>query len=151
VSEIYLKKINSVLAAIDDEGTEFISKLKTGNVYRVSIVRPRNSGFHRKFFVLLNLAYDAFEPESATYKGVECEKNRETFRSDIIILAGYYTASIRLNGDPIIKAKSISFGSMKQDEFEELYSKVIDVILARVMTNYTRDDLNDVVDEILRF
>jgi hypothetical protein len=79
------------------------------------------------------------------------QKNFEQFRADIVILAGYYETAIRLNGDTRVTAKSISFGSMDQGEFDRLYSATVDVILARVLTKYTRDDLNAVIDRLLAF
>jgi predicted amidohydrolase len=48
-------------------------------------------------------------------------------------------------------AKSINFGSMGQEEFDGLYSSVIDVVPARILTNYTRDDIDSVVNQILGF
>jgi hypothetical protein len=40
---------------------------------------------------------------------------------------------------------------MGQEEFDGLYSSVIDVVLARILTNYTRDDIDSVVNQILGF
>ena len=40
---------------------------------------------------------------------------------------------------------------MTEDEFSNLYSKTISVILDKVLTSYTEDDLNQVVDDILSF
>jgi hypothetical protein len=58
---------------------------------------------------------------------------------------------VALNGEAKARAKSIAFGNMAEDEFERVYSAVADVILQRVLRNYTREDLDRVVDEVLRF
>jgi hypothetical protein len=40
---------------------------------------------------------------------------------------------------------------MDEDEFTQVYSKVADVLLQKVLRNYTRGDLDRVVNEILGF
>jgi len=79
------------------------------------------------------------------------EKAFEQFRKDLIILSGHYNAYYRLDGSVRIEAKSISFGSMNEDTFEELYSSTIDVVLKRILHHYTREDLENVVREAMRF
>lgn len=56
-----------------------------------------------------------------------------------------------MRGDVRLIAKSISFGSMGQDEFTALYDAVANVILSRVLRTYTREDLDTVVEKILGF
>ena len=46
----------------------------------------------------------------------------DRFRKDLIILAGYYESSVRLNGDTRIEAKSISYAAMSQDDFDVITS-----------------------------
>ena len=84
-------------------------------------------------------------------KKVTPEKNFDRFRKDIIVLAGYYDATYRLNGDTRIEAKSISFGSMSEDEFEKLYSACVDVILQYVCTQYDGKMLDEVVEQAMAF
>ena len=43
-------------------------------------------------------------------------------------------------------AKSISFAKMDEDEFARLYSSVVDVILARFLTNWTGEDMDKAVE-----
>jgi hypothetical protein len=87
-----------------------------------------------------------------THKGIQIQKNFERFRHDITILAGYYDFTLDINGNTKAIAKSISFASMSQDEFEKLYSKTIDVLLARVFNKtYTEEELRQVVDKIIGY
>lgn len=123
-----------------------VKKLPAYQPIRVKVQRIRNPDHHRKYFALLNLAYDYWEPENQVG-----EKNFDRFRKDVIILAGFYERYVRLDGSTRIEPKSISFGSMEQDEFEELYSKTIDVIIKYVLTNYTGEDLQRVLREIEEF
>jgi len=83
--------------------------------------------------------------------GINPEKNFDRFRKDIAILAGFYEATFRLNGDVRLEAKSISFHSMSEDEFEELYTKTIDVIVKHVLNNYTDEMLRSVLEQVEAF
>ena len=55
-------KANGGLAAADAATEEALRKIKTGSVVECDIVKKRNPRFHRKFFALLNFAYDQWEP-----------------------------------------------------------------------------------------
>ncbi len=79
------------------------------------------------------------------------EKNFDRFRKDIAILAGFYEASYRVNGEVRFEAKSIAFSNMSDDEFEILYTKTIDVIVKHVLTDYTGDELRSVVEQVEAF
>lgn len=139
------------LAPADQQAADYIAKLKLGSVVKVKASRMRNPRFHRKFFALLNVAFDSWEPPAAMFKGERVQKNFEQFRNDVTVLAGYYETTVTLKGETRVVAKSISFGNMDQDEFDALYSATVNVILSRILTNYTRDDLDNVVEQILRF
>lgn len=157
MTDIWLKRQGNMLVPCDDEGLEYVKKLSQGKQVKAKITRPRNLQFHRKYFALLNHAFDCFEPSDVevpqhlSVRGIVPEKNRDRFRKDIAILAGYYHATIRVDGEVRIEADSISFANMDEDTFAELYEKTITVILKHVLKNYSRDDLDLVVDEILGF
>ena len=102
----------------------------------------------------MSLAFDYFEPPahgegSALAEKYVVQKNAERFRKDITILAGYHEMTYRLNGDVRVEAKSISFGSMQEDEFEKLYSACIDVIINKVCTQYTEYELRKQVEDLI--
>lgn len=148
---VVIKTSGGLLAPADQPTADYLAKVRVGEVVKVKATRMRNPGHHRKFFALLNFAFDAWEPVEKLYKGEPVQKNFEQFRADVVILAGYYDTAIRLNGDTRVTAKSISFGSMGQDEFDSLYSATVDVILARILKSYTRADIDQVVERLLAF
>jgi hypothetical protein len=152
VKELVLTKAaGGVLVPIDPQAAEYIAKLKTGAAVRAMVKLQRNPAHHRKFFALLNLAFDHWEPAANTYKGQVVGKNFDQFRNDITVLAGYYEMAVNLRGETRLTAKSISFASMDQAEFDQLYNAVVNVILKHVLMNYTRDDLDAVMDQLLGF
>lgn len=150
--EIYLAKAaGGFLVPVDQQSTEALAKLKAGQGVKVTIKRVRNLQHLRKFFALLNLAFDAWEPVELEYKGERVQKNFDQFRNDVVVLAGFGEASYNFRGEVRVRAKSLAFGNMSQDEFESLYQAVVQVVLSKILTNYTRDDLNEVIERVLRF
>lgn len=148
---VLAKAANGCLVPVDQQGIEAIAKMKLGQGVKVVMTRHNNVAFHRKLFALANLAYEAWEPDGIEHKGVPITKNFSQFREDITILAGFYETRVRLNGELRFIAKSWSFASMPDEEKDRLYSAIIDVVLTRILTNYTRDDLDNVVEQVLRF
>lgn len=128
--------------------------LEPGEIAQVETTIPRNYRFHKKFFSLLNLGFDAWEPprQRKTYKGHPVQKNFEQFREDITIAAGFYEQTFDLKGRMKLKAKSIAFAKMDDAEFEKVYSAVADVLLEQVLTTYAgRDELDEIVEKVMRF
>lgn len=152
MSEALLRKIQGgALIPADDESAAALTRVKAGDLVRVKWARPRNAKFMRKFFAMLNLGFDAWEPPAQEYRGLPVQKNFERFRKDVVIAAGFYDAVANLKGEVRAEAKSISFANMEEDEFEKVYSAVANVLLQKVLRNYTRSDLDRVVEELMRF
>lgn len=152
MTEVVLSKgANGVLIPADQQSADCVAKLKLGVGVKVKMTRYNNVQFHRKLFALCNLAYESWEPAEATHKGEVVAKNFDQFRDDLTILSGFYTSAIRLDGSIRFIAKSWSFERMDDVEKEKLYNSIIDVVLARILTKYTREDLDYVVEKLLRF
>jgi hypothetical protein len=150
--EVLLKKTaDGALVPVDEGNADLLKKIKLDATLRCEIKRVRNPKFLRKFFKLLSLGYEAWEPGIAEYKGFEVQKDFEQFRETVTIAAGHFYVTTNLNGAVRVRAKSIAFDSMEEEEFESLYTSVANVLLERVLTRYTRADLDAVVDRILGF
>lgn len=131
-----------------------MKRLDAGEITFLDFIIPRNGKLHRKFFALLDVGFDAWEPKRKrkSYKGRAMTKNREQFREDVIIAAGFYEQTFNLKGEMVLRAKSIKFAKMGNDEFEELYSAVVDVLLADVLKTYKgREELDAVVERVIGF
>jgi len=127
---------------------------QAGELFKTEFKFIRNSKFHRKFFVLLTVGFEAWDPgrKHKTYKGMPVSKDFEVFRSDVTILAGHYEQTFNLRGEMILRAKSISFAAMDDDEFEQVYSSVANVLLETVLTKYAgREELDAVVERVIGF
>ena len=122
---------------------------------------------HRKFFAMLDYAFENWEPHGGgpdfvmeddegfklKVRGemVPVLKNRERFRKDLIILAGYYEATFNIKNEVRLEAKSMAFANMDDDEFTKLYYDVHDVIRRHILRNYSREDFDRVLAEHERF
>lgn len=150
-----LKTTSGHLAPLTDGDREEVAKLKTGHVIEVKITRKRNPMFHRKFFALLGVAFDYWQeaPVTVEYHGQRVRPNFERFRKDITILAGYYDPTYNINGELRLEARSISFSSMEEPDFEKLYSSVLDVVLERILAKAGFDEktLRAHVERVLQF
>jgi hypothetical protein len=121
---------NTISGLIPNYPSDFDNKrkLKLGQTYEADIKNPRNIGFHRKFFALLNIGHE----------NTKLDMPFETYRKYMTTKAGFFTAYQTPKGiyyDP----DSISFASMNQDEFEDVYSRVLDKII---------EDIGSTKDEI---
>ena len=93
-------------------------RLRLGEEYQVEIRRPRNILFHRKFFALLNLGH----------QNTSLEMPFEAYRKYVTMKAGYFNVYHTPRGE-FFDAKSIAFSAMDEDQFQEVYSRVLDVII----------------------
>jgi hypothetical protein len=148
---ILIKTPAGSLIPADPQATEYIAKLKTGQGVKSKVTKVNNPAFHRKMFALFNIAFDAWEPEQKFYKGQPVQKQFDRFRKDLTILAGFYDTSYDINGDVRLTAKSLAFDKMDQHEREQVYSAVIDVVLAKILKDTTRADLDAWVEKVLGF
>lgn len=138
-----------VPASGDDK--DELDKLRNGSVYRVDIIKERNSLFHRKVLSLIRLGFNSWIPEEPKDGSPAPLKNYDTFRNDITVLAGFSTRVFKVDGSFELIAKSISFANMDEIEFEALFSAIADVLLGNILSNYSREDLDEVVEKILGY
>ena len=150
--EALLSKTPDGFIPLSDEDSEAMRRMKIGEVIRVRWTKPRNLRFFRKWWALVNFAFDHWETGELVdpkLKGIFPEKNMERFRKDLTILAGHYDSFYRIDCTVRIEAKSISFAQMKEGDFDKFYSATIDAILKYILTNYQREDLEQVVEQLL--
>lgn len=153
---LFQKGHGGILIPGDSAAQEFASQVKLGADVWGEFRRARNAKFHRKFFALLDLAFETWEPsDSATqYRGRPIEKNRERFRAEILILSGHYEAVYSVKGDVRLIAKSISFASIDQATFEQIYRSVLNVVWKQIMKNSrysSPEEVDNVVGRLIGF
>ena len=93
-------------------------KLKLGQDYEADIKLPRNLGFHKKFMALINVGCE----------NSQLEMPFDSYRKYMTIKAGFFHAYQTPKG-VYYEAMSLAFSSMDNDEFENVYNKVLDKII----------------------
>lgn len=154
--DIVLTKLpNGTLAPASDSDAEQLKKVKTGAGVRVQLTRMRNYEFHKRWFALANYAFEMWSDIKGPmeYRGQQIQPNFNRFRKDLTILAGYYETVFNVRGEMRLEAKSLSFGSMGQDEFERLYSATIQAVLSKILTGcgLSEEKLRNYVDQVMSF
>lgn len=123
--EIHLVRTSLGLQAYSDEDYEELQKIKVGSVVKAKIVQPRNVKFHRKFFSMINAAWDSLTEQQRTNL-----RSKDAFREQLLIVSGFSEPVFDLNGQKFLeRAKSISFAKMDEPAFNEVYQRVLDTIL----------------------
>jgi hypothetical protein len=146
VNEYFFRKTaQNALVADDDEASKRLAKVKVGQVIRVNFRAARNLKFLQKWFALLSYAYEQLEYDEQLI-------TFEDFRHQVTMLAGYRRQVLSIvTGETRWEPKSVSFQAMTQEDFDDLYSKTIDVLLKYVLKNYTRDDIDRVMSGISEY
>lgn len=130
-----VKQLNNTFKAAYDSDYETMKKIKVGDFLECDIKKPRNYEFHKKYFALLNMVFDNQERYS----------NITDLRHDLTLEIGYYTLRRNLSGDMIKIPNSISFASMDELTFNDLYSKTIKSIVKHF--GFIEQDILDNIEQ----
>ena len=151
MADVNLTRSPAGLVPADIAASEWLQRIGVGKPVNATVRQPRNGKFHRKFFAMLDVAYSNHEwPEIQTKWG-SVRTSREMFRKYVIVKAGHYEPDLTPHGEVRVQPKSISFTKMDEDEFSQLYSDVLDVILAEFLTNWTTGDMDHAVEQMMGF
>lgn len=135
--KLNLLNTSSGLKPMYDEDFDEKKKLKIGEVYEATIKRPRNLSFHKKYFALINCAWE-YQNERA----VEHFHNSvESFRKTIEVATGWCEPVYSIERKEWNEVpKSIAFDKMDEDEFTELYERVKDVLFKYFLKNISVEE-----------
>lgn len=131
-----IKTLSGVFKPCYDSDYENAKKIPPNTPFTVSYTKKRNAKFHRKFFALINLVYQNQEQ----YNSID------HLRKDLTIESGFYDTRYDLHGNQVLEAKSISFASMDEIEFSELYNRFVDTVI-----KYFQFDREDIAENIEKF
>jgi len=141
--ELFLIKtqFNTFKPAFESD-LDIAKKIKIGEPIKVKYSFPRNYEFHKKFFAMINLAYHNFDTAS----------NIIDFRKEIVKRAGFYYEHVNFKGVTEYKALSISFASMDEIKFQDVYDKCLSVIFKHVLKlEKTDENLLNFQEELINF
>lgn len=135
--KLFLQNTSRGLIPLYDEDYDEKKKLKLNEVYLCDIKKPRNPMFHRKYFSLVNLAWEYLNENAQK----SFNDSVEIFRKSLEVTAGHCERiwNARLKSWVDIP-KSIAFDKMDDLEFQDLYDRVLNVVLQMVAKNVTREE-----------
>lgn len=153
--KVHLRKVSASMLQAEPDAIDYLEAIKVGTVLSCDLARSRSYPFLRKYFALLHLAFDYWEPDpsASVFKGEPIQKNFDRFRDDVQIVAGFGEPVWNLRGELRLQSKSISFGKMSEEEFGNLYNAVLDVLLSRVLKSkgFTKESVETLVDQLISF
>ena len=110
------------LIPADGESVERFAKMKAGEPYIFTMKRERNYKFLKKYFMLLNCAY----------QNQELFADSEWFRKHTLIGIGHCETRIDpFSGSVYFEAKSVSFAKCKEPEFDSIYRKTVTFLVEK--------------------
>lgn len=111
------------LVPVYDEDWNNKKKLKVGQDYTAEIKLARNTKFLRKYMAFLRVSFSCL-PQAVQdkYFGGKWEN----WRNELELMVGSYDVVFSFETKQMEhRHRSISFGSMSEEEFQDLYEKVV--------------------------
>lgn len=138
--KIKLQNTISGLKPLYDEDYDEKKKLKIGETYEATIRIVRNLDFHRKYFALINCAWEYQNERTVAH----FKQNQELFRKTIEMSAGWCDTIYSIERREWIDVpKSIAFDQMDQAEFTELYERVKDVLFSIFLKDISVEEFTE--------
>ena len=124
MSKAFLIRTQSGFKPAFDTDYEALKKIPYGDPIEVTWKRPRSYGNHKRFFAMLGCTVDNLaEDIHPRYSNIEY------LRKEALIATGHCTMHETLGGKIMFEAKSISFSSLSEDDFQKLYGLVANYLL----------------------
>lgn len=143
--ELYCRVTPTGFVPLDDIDWEKKRQLRLDSDVRVRITKPRNIRFHRKFFALLNIAFDNLPEQVQQNRKID---SIEKLLSLIKIHLGYYNV-VKIDGRDVIDLHSIIFAKMDETDFRIFYDRAVSDILQCFLQGTDRNDLIQEVEDFI--
>ena len=146
-----IKSSSGHLLPATNADVEKLQKFKAGKEIGCTIRTLRNGKFHRKVWALITYLYDHLPRVTGEYKGQKFEQSIDSFKDTMVILSGFHSYGVMNNGVVTYIADSISYENCTQEKIEQIYSAMINVALEKLGEDQSREDLETIVEQLLRF
>ena len=138
--EIFVKNTAYGLIPCMDDDAEKKRTLKVGQIYKCELKGVRNYRFLKKYFALINCTWDCLsDSQKDVYLSPEC------LRDTLKIACGYCTKVYSIARKEFVEIpKSVSFGSMSEEDFNIFYKQMKEVIFGYVLrATITEEQFNE--------
>lgn len=141
----FVKIANGKQEPVTDEDFKKSLKIKEGDFLTVETWKERNVEFHKKYFALLKCAINIF-PEDEAF---DPYRNLDSLRKEIMLQNNRFDTHETLGGKKSYIPHSISFRSMDNEKFEEIYSEALDTLLKHFLKFVSREDFEQHIMDFL--
>jgi hypothetical protein len=139
-TEIRVKRVLNRLVPADKLSEDDIARLDADKIYDCKLWNKRNADHHRKYRALVAAIF----PHQKYYA------TTKALHDQLKVAVGFSYEAVDLNtGEVRTYPDSMAFDNIDQTEFEQVYERIVDVILTRILPGVGRKDLEDQVMDIL--
>ncbi len=125
-----------------------MKRFKDEELYEAEIKTTRNPAFHRKMFAFFNFCFEHWAADKTDYQHMFEHGQFEVFRKNLTVNAGFYEQYWNLKCEVRVEAKSLSYGNMEPDEFEQCYNAMINAAIKHVFAG-TQDE--NIINQLRSF
>lgn len=123
--DLIMRKVSTGLVVSDDECQETLRRIKNGDFVTVTVRRPRNLAWHRRYMALITATWEC---------GLSDRFPRaDNLREAILLRLGFCRSQISLDGEVTLIADSMAFSKMDQGRFEEVWDRTCSLIETEVL------------------
>jgi hypothetical protein len=137
---LFLQRTVGGLKPTDAFGADALAAMPLGEIVKAEVTRPRNLRHHRKMYALLQAIF----PHQTTYPTLK------QFEGAVKCAVGFGEMVTLPDGRVMLMPGSWAFSKLDQTAFEQVYERVLDLILTRILPGIDRGDLEREVEDILR-
>lgn len=140
MTEVYLRKVRGGgFWPADDRAEDFARGIREGDTIKADVRRPRNPGQHRLFFALL----------SKVQENTDRWPNTDALLQAVKIALGHFDTMQLVDGRVVPHPRSISFGSMAQDDFRRFFNDTVQLVITKIIPGLDRNDLLREINEMV--
>lgn len=138
--QLHLKKTLAGFSLADEMSVENAKRFKVGEIYKAEVVKPRSRKTLGRWWVLCQMILD----------NTEDFRSKEQISDYLKIRAGHSTSIVsKSTGEIFHVANSISFDEMEEAQFQDLWQRVCDVVVADILPGITHREIEYEIQRIV--
>lgn len=128
--KFHLLKTKDGFYPADQDAVDKAKKVKLNETVQAKYINQRNYQFHKKYFALINIAWQNLPEKFDGYFGTS-----DDLRKELTKLAGFYNERKDFRGNTIKEPESIAYDNMCPERFEKLYEATLDLVAKLLNTD----------------
>jgi hypothetical protein len=140
MAKLSLKRTLGGWSEADEPSKEIARKFVVGETYRAAIVKPRSHKTLARYWVLITMILD----------NTDQFKSKEQLHAYLKIRAGHCTPIVaQSSGEVFLVPDSIDYDTLSEDEFAEVWSRVVDVVCQDILPAVTMPELEYEIQKLM--